>query len=77
MSIRAVAERIGVNKDTVRRWIVRFNQTGTARGMPGGVRPKKTNAREERGRVVELNWKILTVTLIVNFYHRFKASRRL
>ena len=41
MSVRDVAERIGVNKDTVRRWIARFQQTGTARGMPGGGRPKK------------------------------------
>ena len=78
MSIRNVAQRIGVNKDTVRRWMARFRQTGTARGMPGGGRPKKTNVREERAliRVVERNRKMSAVTLIVNFYHRFRLSKQ-
>lgn len=78
MSIRAVAQRIGVNKATVQRWVVRFRQIGTARGMPGGGRPNKTNLREDRalGRVVEGHRKMSATTLIANFYHRFRLSKQ-
>ena len=78
MSVRDVAERIGVNKDTVRRWIARFQQTGTARGMTWRWKTKKTNEREERalGRVVEGNRKLSAAALIVNFYHCFALSKQ-